>query len=175
MNKIKLGSSVAVSDPCYDQAELVIRKLLPGNYIPFANEESFGVWGERISALVCVHESFAEKEFKWEDIACIGVDSGQAGIFDLKTYKNDESVSDKEAYDFGERYRPQDKGDRWYRVLCKMTISDESCGTYDKGVVCSSGIGDGSYDVYVAKHGKHIVGIHIDFGMHEDPDFHFYI
>jgi hypothetical protein len=56
-----------------------------------------------------------------------------------------------------------------------MTIGERAWGAYDKGVVSSSGLGDGCYDVYVAKHGEKIVGIHIDFGMYEDPDFHFYL
>ena len=175
MNKIKLDSSVAVSDPCYDIAELIIGNLLPGNYISFALGVKCGDWGDRVSTLACVHESFAEKKLKWHERGAIGVDSGQAGIFDPKTYKNDESVANKEAYDFGENYHPQDEGDRWYRVWCNMTIGDPGWGTYDKGVVSSSGIGDGCYDVYVAKSEGKIVGIHIDFGLLEKANFHFYI
>jgi hypothetical protein len=44
-----------------------------------------------------------------------------------------------------------------------MTLSDEQWGAYDTGVVSSSGYGDGSYRLLVAKANGDIVGIGIDF------------
>ena len=173
MQKIQLGSSVAVSDPCYEKAEKTFNNVLSGNYVPFVRSLLLEDWGNRIGALVCVHESFVGDELTWEQMGAIGVDSGQAGIFSLETYQKDEAVVGLTPYDFKGGH--PDMEEFWYRVCCNMTIGERAWGTYDKGVVSSSGLGDGFYDVYVAKHGEKIVGIHIDFGMYEDPDFHFYL
>jgi hypothetical protein len=173
MNKIKLGSIVAVSDPCYEKPELKLDNVLSGNYVPVVRHLSLEDWGNRIGALVCVHESFFGNELTWWEHDAIGVDSGQAGVFSMDTYQNDEKVKGLTPYDF--KGGAPDIEDFWYRVCCNMTIGEPGWGTYDQGVVSSSGLGDGCYDVYVAKHKGMIVGIHIDFGLHEDPDFHFYL
>ena len=54
-------------------------------------------------------------------------------------------------------------GDIWYGHMCDRTLSDTQWGTYDNGVVSSSGFGDGTYNLLVAKHKGQIVGIAIDF------------
>ena len=173
MIKIQLGSSVAVSDPCYEKAELTLDNVLSGKYVTFVRHLLLEDWGNRVGALVCVHESFFGNELTWEEEGAIGVDSGQAGIFSLDTYQKDEAVVGLTPYDFKGGH--PDMEEFWYRVCCNMTIGERAWGTYDKGVVSSSGIGDGCYDVYVAKHEGKVVGIHIDFGMYQEPDFHFYL
>jgi len=148
MQKIHLGRSVAVSDPCYEKAEKTFNNVLSGNYVPFVRRLLLEDWGDRIGALVCVHESFVDDELTWEERGAIGVDSGQAGIFSLETYQNDEAVVGLTPYDFKGGH--PDMEEFWYRVCCNMTIGEQAWGTYDKGVVSSSGLGDGCYDVYVA-------------------------
>ena len=55
------------------------------------------------------------------------------------------------------------QGEKWYEKMCKFTLCDDQWGSYNTGVVSSSGIGDGSYKLLVAKHNGMIVGIAIDF------------
>ena len=52
-----------------------------------------------------------------------------------------------------------------------MTLSKEQWGAYDTGVVSSSGYGDGSYRLLVAKHNGKIVGIGVDFIGYKNPAF----
>ena len=61
------------------------------------------------------------------------------------------------------------EGDDWYEKMCKFTLSEASWGAYDNGVVSSSGIGDGAYDLYVMKDGDEIVGMKVDF-LPDDED-----
>jgi hypothetical protein len=47
--------------------------------------------------------------------------------------------------------------------MCKFTLCDDQWGSYNTGVVSSSGCGDGSYRLLVAKHKGKIVGIALDY------------
>ena len=51
--------------------------------------------------------------------------------------------------------------------MSNMTLDGERWGTYPNGIVASSGIGDGGYELRVAKHKGKIVGILLDFFMTE--------
>jgi len=51
--------------------------------------------------------------------------------------------------------------------MCKHTLSDQSWGVYDSGIVSSSGFGDGAYQLYVVKKRNKIVAFAIDFGVEE--------
>jgi hypothetical protein len=55
--------------------------------------------------------------------------------------------------------------------MCDRTLSDEQWGAYDTGVVSSSGYGDGSYRLLVAKYSGDIVGIGIDFFGYKNKTF----
>lgn len=195
MKTIFLTDEVMVSDPCYDVPTWCHHKLtevLPGNYYPFNRsvESSIG-WGVRNSLLCVIHEDYKSHSLPWEYMSdvTIGVDSGQAGIFSTRTYRNDKHVESSE------RPEPTGKngcswfynvdgfiekdGDVFYDLMCGLTINNEDgWGTYDEGVVSRSGYGDGSYDLYVSKNeeGK-IIGILIDFGVEEsvDIEFNFYL
>jgi hypothetical protein len=72
---------------------------------------------------------------------------------------------------FGDYNRPVEEGDKWYETICSRTLGVLQWGVYDRGVVSSSGIGDGSYSLYTAtvdEEGKEIVGFIIDFGIDGD-------
>ena len=73
----------------------------------------------------------------------VGVDSGQAGIFNEKYY---------------EENQPKEE---WYDRICELT-NDEHFGVIDnEGVVSRTGYGDGSYRAYAAFYDGKIVGIKI--------------
>ena len=71
---------------------------------------------------------------------------------------------------FGDSF-DKEMGDVWYRMCAHKTLSEKSWGVYDEGVVTSSGIGDGSYDLYVLKNNEDkVVGFCIDFLLDENFD-----
>jgi hypothetical protein len=135
--------------------------VLPGEYLTTVMKSDEKDWGNRVGLLVAVHKNYAEDTLTWRTVrdADIGVDSGQAGIFSIEGYRNDELFTGESK--FG--YLKQKDGDNWYSHMCDLTLSDEQWGAYDTGVVSSSGYGDGSYRLLVAKDNGNIVGIGIDF------------
>ena len=169
MEKIYLGSEVMVSDPCYSVPTWCQHKLtnvLPGEYstTAFKSDETGG-WGTRCAALVAVHKDWIEDDLSWRTVtaADIGVDSGQCGIFDMESYRND-TVAEEITSPSPNFILPYDgEGDKWYEKMCGLTLSDQQWGSYNTGVVSSSGYGDGSYRLLVAKHNGKIVGIAIDY------------
>lgn len=190
MKKILLSENVMVSDPCYHDETWCQGKLsnvLPGYYNTHCKVTDAGDWGRRNSMLLVIHENVDGESLTWEDSGFdIGVDSGQAGIFNLPSYRNDDhSVLQEHPEPSGVSgcswvygHFKDEPGDKFYDLMCGLTLNNsEGCGTYDQGVVSRSGFGDGGYKLYIAKEGEHIVAMCIDFGVEEDEviDFEFYM
>ena len=121
MKTINLGSEVMVSDPCYSVPTWCQHKLkdvLPGEYqtTAFKSDETGG-WGTRCAALVAVHSDYLNDDLNWRTVttADIGVDSGQCGIFDMESYRNDSIADDiiTPESNFTLPYDDSD-GDKWY-------------------------------------------------------------
>jgi hypothetical protein len=179
---IKLGSEVMVSDPCYTVGTWCQRKLtdvLPGPYRSFVRQtDDTGGWGRRNSLLSVIHEDYLSEPLTWRALPDdIGVDSGQCGIFSMETYRNDD-IFKKEVSEFLKKYnvKSNEDGEEWYGHMCDRTLNEQSWGTYSNGVVSSSGIGDGSYMLSVAKADGKIVGIAVDFFMEKlrKKDYEYY-
>ena len=180
MNRITLESEVMVSDPCYSDetwCQVKLKDVLPGGYLTTVRKTDDPSCGNRCSVLLTVHEDYVEDTLTWRIYpGQVGVDSGQAGIFSMSSYKNDDIASSITTPDKTYDGRPftlgvKDRdGDEWYEKMRQFTLSTESWGMYDTGVVSSSGIGDGGYRCLVAKHKGKIVGIAIDFGMEKFPN-----
>ena len=174
-NQITLGTKVVVSDPCYEiptWCQATVDGVKPGKYHVHAHKLDIDGWGERVCALVAIHE---DHEFSniYLDLNPneIGVDSGQAGIFCMTSYRNNEvydTIPRKLEEPFSSWGDPDEPGKKWYDRICELTLCTESWGSYDTGVVSSSGIGDGSYSLYTAtvdETNPEIVGFVIDFGL----------
>lgn len=176
MNTIKLGTEVIVSDPCYEiptWCQAVVENVLPGDYVVEVDKSNQGDWGIRVATLKATHKDYLDGDFSLNEFpAEIGVDSGQAGIFSKETYRKD-GVFDGQESEFGKKYTPwkDDGGEKWYSHMCDRTLGENQWGTYPEGVVSTSGIGDGSYQLSVGKNleGK-VVAFEIDFGLGEDYD-----
>ena len=157
MKTITLSNEVMVSDPGYEMGTFCQHKLtdvLPGEYqctvVKFL--------GNKCSYIIAVHKDYnTEDKLNWRKVATadIGVDSGQAGIFSMETYRND-SV-------FVSGSRKENDGEEWYDYMSEMTVDGDRWGTYPNGIVSQSGNGDGSYELRVAKHKGKIVGMVLDF------------
>jgi hypothetical protein len=172
---IKLNDEVVVSDPCYSiptWCQTIVKNVKEGDYIPFVLETN--EWGGRISALCVVHQEHANinSKLQWEEHGgTIGVDSGQCGIFSRDSYRKDNIFKITPKFDL----HGTEDGDKWYAHMCDKTLSDNMWGAYGYGVVSSSGIGDGSYDLFTLSDddGK-IVGFFIDYLMDEEIDLDFW-
>jgi hypothetical protein len=171
---IKLGSQVVVSDPCYTNptwCQAVVDDVKPGNYKVFLKEKDLGDWGVRPAVLMAVHTDFLKRKLNWKrHPSMIGVDSGQAGIFSSESYRNDEKSKDIRVDHSFSLYSYDEDGDKWYEKMCRLTLSEDSWGQYSEGVVSSSGLGDGSYALLVAKFRGKVVGFCVDFGIDSDDE-----
>lgn len=168
MKTITLGDTVVVSDPCYSiptWCQHILKDVLPGKYNVMCDKMDCS-WGNRVSTLMVVHEHFnKEDKLSWRKVdADIGVDSGQCGIFDKKSYRSDDAAECITTPD-SNFFLPYDgtEGDKWYEKMCKFTLSEHQWGAYDTGAVSCSGIGDGSYTLRVAKYKGKVIGILLDY------------
>lgn len=174
MKTITLGQNVRVSDPCYNDDVWCKTKLtgvLPGKYSVEVDKSDEGVWGLRCSSITAIHEDYINKDLVWDYHSEIGVDSGQAGIFCESSYRNDEIDIDTPPTDFVLPY-DDSPGDAWYEKMCRFTLAEEHWGTYETGVVSSSGYGDGGYPLEVARdRSGYIIGMKVTFiGDEEEED-----
>lgn len=161
---IKLNSKVMVSDPCYGLntwCQGIVENVLHGVYDCFVEYSDEGEWGERVSAIEVRHTHYdGPRDFYPEDFE-VGVDSGQAGIFDYEYY---------EKYHSDRKERPH-VDDDWYSMVCSITLSREEAGIANNlGFISSSGYGDGGYTCWTARDnsGK-VIAIRIEY-ITEDED-----
>ena len=200
LGTIELSDSVVISDPCYDLNTWCIKILenivKPGRYLGFMKKSDFGpggFGGIRVTDLWVVHEDHSDLyPNDLDEAAEIGVDSGAAGIYDLKYYNKyhqiEEDGESGDWYDnqFELRYNYDINGEefiepRWVDDWVfneDGTISNPREGHWEysgqerrdgiaidnKCVISFSGFGDGGYSLYTAKdeEGK-IIGIRIEF------------
>lgn len=180
--KINLGKSVIVTDPSYNTETWCQAKLdnvKEGEYITHCEIVDTDGWGKRCSLLIASHSSYNVNNLNWEVYPEeIGVDSGQAGIFDMAYYRKDgldievpKVGFDGQPFDrLDEIMKSENEGDDFYLKMCKFTLSEKKWGGFENGVVCQSGYGDGGYILYVAREeysGK-IIGMCIDFMVQEE-------
>jgi hypothetical protein len=148
-NQILLSGEVIVSDPCYEiptWCQEVIKNVRPGVYDTEVEISDEGDWGDRVKSLTVLHESI--KSPVWEFYSNnIGVDSGQAGVFCMTSYRNNDIAKNLDwvkgtpAYE----WMGTELHEEWYEKITDRTAHEEQWGTYDTGVVSSSGYGDGQY------------------------------
>ena len=171
LGNFQMQSDVArVTDPCYEKDTWcagTVGPILKGDWMANVIKKDSGSWGVRCSAIVAHHLDHSYREPSdpdWErqDID-VGVDSGQAGIFDEDYFKDDTSVEGCE--------RGREGGicidEPFYSICCDRTLSDIGAGVIPYGCVSSSGFGDGSYNCSVIKEDDKVVAIMIDFGLEE--------
>ncbi len=167
-----------VSDPCYSLdtwCQTKLDNVLPGLYNVEVEKSDEGTgWGVRVSGITILHESITDDgvSLEWEDHSECGVDSGQCGIFCMTSYRNDEIAEGITTPTLDQPFEIpfRDGGDKWYEKMCQFTIHKDQFGSYDTGVVTSSGIGDGQYPMEVMMDKEKIVGIRITYLGNSDRD-----
>lgn len=136
LGTLTVGSKpIMVTDPCYEQGDMKLADMLPGNYSVWTEKTSdFG--GVRNAGIFMVHDFIANaslislanrKNEISEMLGFISVDAGIAGFYPGWT----PNVSEKH-----------------YDQVCKSTHNDLGAGISSVGVTCSSGWGDGQYPVF---------------------------
>lgn len=182
------SGKLAVTDPCYDREVWtrfpgeraflggVIDKVKNGEWEAFITMEKAGMWGDRVSNLVIIHESVDHMDYDEQDIYEIadfevGVDSGQAGFFDETSYPQDPRGE-------GGEYNK----DAFYDECCHATVGEDSRsknakGTHagiiqGRGCVSSSGYGDGGYACFVKRNTQgELIAARIEYiGPEEDEE-----
>lgn len=97
--KIELGESVICTDPCYDidtWCLIRLNNVLPGTYNCYYQRE---INENRIATIKVVHENHDDIEITENVSGEIGVDSGQAGIFDFEYYRDQKITNEDTFYD----------------------------------------------------------------------------
>lgn len=160
------SGKIICTDPCYnfeyrEGLQMLVENCKLGEWRTRVVTSNEGAWGNRVAELVVTHESAdsvnLSRYYDWVEVAdgC-GVDSGQFGFFDAEKYPTDESEFE------------HDGSGCFYDTICGQTIGDR-VGAVSFGVASSSGYGDGSYPVYVAKNGNgEVVALKVVFISDED-------
>lgn len=123
---ITLGAKVMVSDPCYGLGtwcQGVLENVLPGQYDCSVEYSDEGDWGTRVSAIEVTHVNYDKYAFSEElEKFEVGVDSGQAGIFDYEYYAK---------YHMNSTERPH-VDDDWYDRCGDLTYTSVENPDYEE-------------------------------------------
>lgn len=157
LGMVELSGKVVVSDPCYDRdvwCMITNLSVKPGRYKVSVIRSDEKEWGVRIASIVMFHEDYVDAKLgKWKSIeGTVGVDSGQCGIYDDAVYPQAKDHSDNEPF---------------YDECCNITLGKKSAGILKsgKGVVSSSGYGDGSYELFAISKGGERVALMLDYDL----------
>ena len=162
-----VSGKVFITDPCY-AVDTWCQALIPN--VKNGVWDAFIEYGaeDRVAILRVNHSSVSNTNFKWLPVEGeIGVDSGQAGVFDAKYYKIDDSVKGVER--IHDEILCEDEP--FYSMCCDRSLSAIQGGTIPYGAISSSGYGDGGYEAFISKdkNGK-IIAICIEFISEEIED-----
>lgn len=172
------SGTLRVSDPCYETSTWCsgqVEGARTGKWTAFVKRGELEDWGLRVAELAVFSGRLSPKSrLNWNPVKFeVGVDSGQAGIFDLAHYRNKMSVTPA---DFPSRTEENAwvfdrlKDDPFYAACCAHTSCIAGAGVLRFGAVSSSGIGDGGYDAFVARNDKgEVVAVKIEF-LQEDEE-----
>jgi len=167
------SSTARISDPCYTidtKCAGTIGLVMRGEWIAQVIKSYEGEWGNRCAYLIAHHVNTptpTECDMRWRmQNIDVGVDSGQAGIFDNIYYKDDNIVNGIER--ISDEIICED--DPWYSICCDRTLGEVGAGTIPYGCVSSSGFGDGRYTCSIIKDGMKVIAIMIDFGLNDEKD-----
>lgn len=135
---IELGSSIMLSDPCYEPdtwCSATLHIMRPGIYDCYADFCDQSEWGIRVTRLVIVPAETNETlDYRHEVQACLCVDAGVFGVYD-RTYFHRKKSENAEA---------------WYDTnVLSWCMKEEAFICEDgKGFITTSGFGDGVYEAF---------------------------
>lgn len=160
IGRIKLKNKVIVMDPCYDLKSDIgfgatLDDVKSGEYVVEVSQDGKTVTSLEVTHVDHYREGANPLVDMYETDEYVGVDSGQAGIYNYNYFKK---VSDPKI------------NHSWYQEICKLTLSDRFGIKDGECVVSSSGYGDGEYDVTIGYANGQVVYISIDFSNFEEDE-----
>lgn len=153
--EVKSGKLI-VSDPCYSRGTWCQGDLENVRTGKWTGLSVYGKtdWGNRVWEVRAVHADYPiDLAISEKTDLHVGVDSGQAGIFDAEKFAGGE-----DSYGDG----------GWYDECCNLTNSASQGGILAGGVVTSSGFGDGVYECFITRDNGKIVAAKVVFVMREE-------
>jgi hypothetical protein len=151
------SGKLCISDPCYVKGTWCGLYDLPaanGIWEVDVHVIDAGDWGKRVASIIAKAKGQTEVRSKKQKGFELGVDSGQMSIFDGATYPDSE----------------EDTGDyddlkSFYGKCCAASSSNKRFGIVDKrGIVTTSGYGDGGYPCYLSYNDKgEVIGVIVTF------------
>lgn len=161
---VTTSSNILAIDPCYDEdLGTVISNAALGKWSAFVAYSDEKIWGRRVASIEIYHDDFRVSHLldsRWKSYGhdAVGVDSGQAGFFQLERYQENGKG------DFNDK-------DSFYGKVCDLTLSNEQCGLLEYGAVSSSGFGDGGYELQtIEKDGQTVAARIIFISKEEEED-----
>lgn len=153
------GNKLMISDPGYSVGtwcQGVLDNVVPGTWKAGAVISDEKMMGKRVGTLYVTHSSMTEEDIEKLPVTkadfVVGVDSGQAGIFDSQHYRDDSVVTEPVVGGLFDTIHIQptgDAGEKWYDLCCSKTLQRINFGgVIPYGVVSTSGFGDGAYTCY---------------------------
>lgn len=179
--EFQVTGKINITDPCYDTKTwcgIYGLKAKPGTWVGDAKETNAGDWGDRVAELTVRHKDYTIDEGEWVEIeGTVGVDSGQAGVFDSSIYpegENNGDADDNKSF-YGRACRETCSSfDKEHQVWKKEQGLPEGYGVVDGGgFVSVSGYGDGSYTAWGIYRDDLLVAVQIvfiDFEEEEEED-----
>lgn len=159
---IELGTSVILSDPCYEPdiwCSAEVKDMSPGIYDCYADFADMGAWGMRVTQLTVVKENPPhEGPYRLMPVnACLAVDAGMFGIYDAEYF----------------RKVKEENPEAWYQQNVISWVAKEEGFICEeaKGFITSSGYGDGCYNAscHLDDNGK-VYKIEVSFIEPEEED-----
>ena len=169
-----VSGRVVVSDPCYEigtWCQGILEKVRKGEWVcqvSVSREDACDRCVTELTALRNPALDLGNPKWTEETSFEVGVDSGQAGIFDMAHYRDDRVAQAVERLS-RETICPDEP---WYSLCCDRTSGSEmGAGVIPYGVVSSSGFGDGSYRCFTQRDREgYIIGIKIVFITQVDEE-----
>jgi hypothetical protein len=133
-----------ISDPCYDRNTWCADKVpvVLGTWNAYVSMVDKRDWGRRVSMLTVAHKDLLFREFVFDEVTGVGVDSGQCGFFDEQYYQDNSLVHRHKR--IREEWLVEEEP--WYSMCCDITLTKDA-GVIPFGAVSRSGFGDGMYIV----------------------------
>jgi len=133
----------------------------PGKYVVYTAMKDEKEFDMRVAFLMAVHADYAKSlNSGWEPYeCCVGIDSGQCGIFDDTVFPSDEAS------------RSGYRNAKLFIDECsKLTLGKNQSGILKsrKGVVSVSGYGDDSYELLCQYHDGERVALMIDYTLEKN-------
>lgn len=152
-----------ITDPCELGQDDNVNQTIVVSKGKWRGTVTKGIDQKRIaSLLVTKSDLIVSEELTVVEHGYVKVRTGQLGIFDLSSYRDD-SILPPLAKIFNE------SGEIFYNHCCISTLSKKRSGLFPFGIVSSTGYGDGFYEVQLLLDKGETVGIKVIF-IPEAPD-----